>query len=148
MKQVDWQKERERLVRLYSNMEDGELKQIGADRRGLTDTAREVLFAEMSTRGLSLPPDSLWIEPPADNANSPKPVVLREYLDLQEATLAKSLLDSAGIENYLLDSNVVRLSWFYSNLVGGIKILVRAEDAETANTILDEDAGKAPGSEP
>ena len=145
MKQVDWQKERERLVRLYSTMEDGELKQIAADARGLTDTAREVLFAEMSMRGLSLPPDSLWIEPPADSTNSPKPVVLREYLDLQEATLAKSLLDSAGIENYLLDSNVVRLSWFYSNLVGGIKILVRAEDAESANTILDEGAREAPG---
>jgi hypothetical protein len=35
------------------------------------------------------------------------------------------------------DENLVRLDWFYSNLVGGIKLMVREEDAETARAVLE-----------
>ena len=48
---------------------------------------------------------------------------------MPERVLAKSMLDSAGIESFLGDENLVRLDWFYSNLVGGIKLMVREEDA-------------------
>ncbi len=48
-----------------------------------------------------------------------------------------SMLDSAGIESFLGDENLVRLDWFYSNLVGGIKLMVREEDAETATAVLE-----------
>src|SRR6266852_6116195 len=54
-----------------------------------------------------------------------------------EALPAKSMLDSAGIESFLGDENLVRLDWFYSNLVGGIKLMVREEDAETASAVLE-----------
>jgi hypothetical protein len=52
--------------------------------------------------------------------------------------IAKSMLDSAGIESFLGDENLVRLDWFYSNLVGGIKLMVREEDADTARKLLEE----------
>jgi len=55
--------------------------------------------------------------------------VIRRYQHLPEALLSKSILDSSGIESILVDENLVRIDWFYSNLVGGIKLLVRGEDA-------------------
>ena len=33
---------------------------------------------------------------------------------------------------------MIRMDWFYSNLLGGIKLKVRAEDAEAANEILSQ----------
>ena len=39
---------------------------------------------------------------------------------------------SAGIECYLQDESVVRLDWFWSNAMGGIKLIVREKDAAEA----------------
>ncbi len=64
--------------------------------------------------------------------------MIARFGGVPEALLAKSMLDSAGIESFLGDENLVRLDWFYSNLVGGIKLMVREEDAETARTLLKE----------
>jgi hypothetical protein len=52
--------------------------------------------------------------------------------------LAKGSLESAGIECFLADENLVRLDWFISNFIGGIKLRVRPEDAENARKLLDE----------
>ena len=114
-------------------MEDAELDKIGANPDSLTDVARQVLGAEMSRRGMHLPEKApARVEPPS-------PVMIRRYRDLPEASIAKSVLDSAGIQNFLVDDNMVRLDWFCSNLAGGIKILVREEDAEEANKLLAQD---------
>src|SRR5260370_22426447 len=74
--------------------------------------------------------------PGVEKPEPPKPVMIRRFRDLPEAEIAKSILDSAGIESFLGEENIVRLDWFYSNLVGGIKLLVRAEDAEAASRLL------------
>ncbi len=63
-------------------------------------------------------------------------VGLRQFLDLPEAPLAKSRLESAGIECFLMDDNMVRINW--PNLVGGAKLLVNEEDVDAATAILDE----------
>jgi hypothetical protein len=60
------------------------------------------------------------------------------YRDSGEAMIAKSMLDSAGIECFLGDENLVRIDWFYSNLIGGIKLMVREEDADTARKLLEQ----------
>ena len=52
--------------------------------------------------------------------------------------MAKGSLESAGIEAYLVDDNMIRMDWFYSNLLGGIKLKVRTEDVEAANEILSQ----------
>ena len=62
--------------------------------------------------------------------------MIARYQDLPEALLSKSILESADIEGFLADENLVRIDWFYSNLVGGIKLFVRAQDAETARKLL------------
>jgi putative signal transducing protein len=65
-------------------------------------------------------------------------VTVRQFRDLPEALLAKGSLESAGIECFLADENLVRLDWFISNFIGGIKLNVRAQDAGNAQKLLDE----------
>jgi len=64
--------------------------------------------------------------------------MIARYWDTPKALLAKSMLDSAGIESFLIDENLVRMAWPSSNLVDGIKLTVRAQDAETARKLLEE----------
>ena len=48
-------------------------------------------------------------------------VILRRYRDLPEAVTAKSILDSERIDCFLSDENLVRMDWFWSGLLGGVK---------------------------
>jgi len=85
--------------------------------------------------------------PPRSPTPSPAPdgelelrnlVTIRKFRDLPEALLAKGSLESAGIEAVLTDDNIVRLDWFWSNLMGGITLNVDPQDVEVANSILDQ----------
>jgi hypothetical protein len=67
-------------------------------------------------------------------------VMVKRFRDLPEAFVAKSILDSAEIDSFLADENVVRIDWLYSNLVGGAKLMVRPEDLDEATKLLDESA--------
>ena len=63
---------------------------------------------------------------------------IRRFRDLPEALLAKGSLEASGIECFLTDDNMVRMDWFISNRLGGVKLAVNQEDVEAANAILDE----------
>src|ERR1035441_5298426 len=52
------------------------------------------------------------------------------------AELPDAALDSAEIECFLVDDNMARIEW--SNLVGGIKLCVKQEDAEAALDMLEQ----------
>ncbi len=135
MTNEDPEQQRERLASLYFDMEDAELLKLDEDPTALTRVAQEALLAEMSRRGLvSLPGQSS----DTDELESQKLVTLRQFRDLPEALLAKGALESAGIESFLADDNMVRMDWFISNLIGGIKIKVKPEDLEAAQEILDQ----------
>jgi len=67
---------------------------------------------------------------------------------LPEALLAKSVLDSAGIECFLGDDNLIRMDWLWSNLLGGIKLRVRQEDALEASRLLEGDAPQSESDKP
>src|SRR5258708_37721364 len=64
-------------------------------------------------------------------------VTIKSCGSLQDALFARGRLDSAEIESFLLNENIVRLDWFLVNAVGGIKLQVEAEDVETALALLD-----------
>lgn len=127
-----------RLSQLYSQMSDGELEKIAADPASLTDVARDALVHEMQRRALKVELRAL----PDEAGDSPVElrhlITLRKFRDLPEALLAKGSLESAGIESFLADDNMVRMDWFISNLLGGIKLLVKPEDVESAAEILDQ----------
>lgn len=124
--------ERQRLIDLYSRMTDGELQLIAADSSSLTDVAQQVLNAEVARRDLTL------AEVPASEIEVLDLVTIRQFRDLPEALLARGVLDSAEIESFLADENIVRMDWFISNLVGGVKLKVRREDFESANLVLEQ----------
>lgn len=122
-----------RLADLYSAMADAELEKIAKYPDSLTDAARQALSAELQRRDLHVEPS-----PPTgyDEAEYRNLVTIRQFRDLPEALLAKGSLESAGIECQLVDDNMVRLDWFISNLLGGVKLGVRPEDVDAANEIL------------
>jgi hypothetical protein len=158
MAKIDPEAERKRLVEFYSQQMDGELEQVAGQAYELTDLARESLRAEMAHRGLS----AAFVEhapvapdPPARPGDPPPELpraaplqggelelqemaTIRKFRDLPEALFAKGSLESAGIECAMLDDNMVRLDWFISNLLGGVKLQVRAEDASIAEEILSQ----------
>jgi hypothetical protein len=132
----DREKERQRLAKLYADMADGELEKLAAEAAALGHEAREALKSELARRRLEITlanPDS---QETTSGEKSPQVVTLRRYMNLQEALLAKSVLDSAGIECFLADQNVIRLDWFLSNALGGIRLLVKQEDAGAAENLL------------
>jgi len=65
-------------------------------------------------------------------------VVIASYGEPIEANLAKLKLEAEGIEAVLHDENTVAMQPFYSNLAGGVKLLVRKNRAEKACEILGE----------
>jgi len=57
----------------------------------------------------------------------------RQFRDLPEALLAKGRPESAGNRMFSGGTKIlVRLDWFISNFIGGIKLKVRAPDAADA----------------
>jgi Putative prokaryotic signal transducing protein len=139
MTQIDPEKEHQRLAARYAAMQDDELEKVALDFPSLTDVAKSALHSEMSRRHLT-PPAEIAANHANEIAQSEarKPVMIRRYRDLPEASIAKSVVESAGIDCILADDNLVRLDWFYSNLVGGIKLLVPEKDADAAVQLLDE----------
>jgi hypothetical protein len=139
MVQIDEQKERRRLAELYASLGEGELEAIAGEADSLTGLAREALRSEMLSRGMPAPQAE---RKDSDTSGSerelPGPILVGRYRDSGEAMIAKSMLDSAGIECFLGDENIVRIDWLYSNLIGGIKLMVRQEDAEAARSLLKE----------
>jgi len=67
-----------------------------------------------------------------------KPVVLRSYRDITQAMVDRTTLESAGIKWFLYDDNLIRLDWFVSNAVGGVKLVVSRNEAAEALKILDD----------
>lgn len=155
--------ERRRLEEFYSGQMDGELEKVAGQAYDLTEIARETLRAELAKRGLA--PEFIEQAPivlketgkpkagdPPLPRKSAEEVLLpldgemelrrmttiRQFRDLPEALFAKGSLVSAGIPCVLLDDNMVRLDWFISNLLGGVKLQVNQEDISVAEEILSQ----------
>lgn len=64
--------------------------------------------------------------------------LLRTFSKPFEAELAKSYLASFGIEAELFDQHTISINWLYSDLLGGIKLMVKEEDLETAARLLSQ----------
>jgi hypothetical protein len=163
MPKIDPEQEKRRVSEFYSQQMDGELEKVASQAYELTDVAREALRAELAKRGLT----PMFVEQapvPMKKEAGPQPgdplpepsdepelvesgegevelrelVTIRQFRDLPEALLAKGSLESAGIDTVLLDDNLVRIDWFWSNLIGGVKLQVAPDDAESANEILNQ----------
>jgi hypothetical protein len=125
--------ESERLRVYYAGLPEEELLHVGSQYDSLTESAQVAVRAEFDRRGL-----------PAPEAAEPELrefqnfVTIRQYRDLTEAMVAKSVLDSAGIAAVLRDENIIRIHWAWSNAIGGIRLQIRQEDAEAAEEVLSQ----------
>ncbi len=135
MSTIDPEKKRQQLTEHYASLTDGELEKLAKEAPELTEVAREALRGEIIRRGLAVALEKAAPEVPGPEWR--RPVTLRRFRDLPEAQLAKSILDTASIPCFLADENTVRLDWFYSNAIGGIKLWVNEEDAQAAAALLD-----------
>ena len=133
---IDDRRERQRLAANYAGMADGELQRLARNAESLTELAWDVLEDEMDRRHLEYSDDAA--PEPRQEMEVRELVTVRQFRDLPEALLAKGSLESSGIECFLADDNLVRLDWFISNFIGGIKLNVRAADAANAQKLLDE----------
>ncbi len=131
----DEAKERLRLADTYAAMTEGELLKLASSPESLTDMAWEALEDELDRRHLE---PSVELEEPPEKVDFRTLVTIRQFRDLPEALLAKGSLESAGIPCFLRDDNMVRLDWFISNFVGGVKLCVNPADAENAQRLLEE----------
>lgn len=138
---TDHETERSRLKRIYSEMSDAGVGEFALDAGSLTEVAREVLRAEMETRGmqseLALLANASETKAAAKKISGPL-VMVKRFRDMPEAQVAESILDSAGIDCFLADENTIRMDWLWSNLLGGFKLMVRPEDYEEAVKLIEE----------
>lgn len=66
-------------------------------------------------------------------------LIAASYTFPHEAQLAKSSLEAAGISAQLADEHTINMQWLYSNALGGVKVLVAAENLEQAQELLATD---------
>jgi hypothetical protein len=129
------QDEKQRLVKLYDELTDARLQEIADEAPGLTEAARSALADVIARRGLGIRlADSI----PFDEVEWQELVTIRRFRDLPEALVAKGALEAAGIESSLADENMVRMQWFISTGIGGIRLQVRKEDVDEALSVLGE----------
>lgn len=63
-------------------------------------------------------------------------VIVATFSQPVDAYIARSRLESDGIECRVEDDHIVSIQWFYSNAVGGVKLLASEADAQRAKDIL------------
>jgi hypothetical protein len=125
----------ENLAAQYAQMSETELMELARSYEGLLEIAQVALRAEFARRGLEPP----LVEEP-EEWEFRRLVTVRRYRDLAEAYVGRSLLESASIPAWIADENLVRMDWFYSNLVGGMRLQVDERDEAVAREILEERA--------
>jgi hypothetical protein len=122
------------FVARYAQMSEPDLFAIARDYDSLTELAQAALRDEFARRHLEPP----LLDDEADFASNQPLTTIRQYRDLSEAIVARSMLEAAGIEVFLQDENLVRLDWQVSNFIGGIRLQVPADAIATATELLDQ----------
>jgi hypothetical protein len=136
MTEFDPEEKRRQAAQVYAGMTEGELVKLAEEASSLTDIGKEALKIELKRRGMEIQlSESLVTGSDVELDNF---VTLRQFRDIPEALLAKGALESAGIECYLGDENTIRMDWLWSNALGGVKLWVKKEDADSATQLLDQ----------
>jgi len=67
-------------------------------------------------------------------------VTVATFYNEPEFLLARARLESADIECFAADENMLRIAGWHSHILGGIKLRVRESDAQDAVAILRQTA--------
>lgn len=66
-------------------------------------------------------------------------LVVGVFEDELDASLARMALQNEGIESFIADANTINTYSLYSNLLGGVKLMVRSSDFEQAKELLEKE---------
>lgn len=89
-------------------------------------------------------PDEESVNKQADSSKAPDRIDENDVVNVaafqyvQEAELARMMLEEQGIQAELADDGVVGGFSLWSNAVGGVKVIVRRKDADRAARFLEE----------
>jgi hypothetical protein len=75
-----------------------------------------------------------------ETAEYPPFVPVAAFTSVHEAQLARSVLDAAGIPAVLENEHVISMNWTYSNAVGGVRVVVPADQLDEARALLTTEA--------
>jgi hypothetical protein len=120
--------------RLYSSMSDAGLRSL--IREELTDTARECYDEELARRGLKLEPAGSEDSTPTGSQEDEELVPIETFTFPDDAKLARALLESANIPNYLENEHTLAANWMWTNALGGLRLMVPARFLEDALEVL------------
>ena len=115
-------------------MSDAELRSL--IREELTDIARECYDEELARRGLKSEPAAGESSTPAGNEEDEELVLAGTFTFPDDAKLARALLQSANIPNYLENEHTLAANWMWTNALGGLRLLVPARFLEDAREVL------------
>lgn len=65
-------------------------------------------------------------------------IPIRSYQNSVDAHLAKTFLENQGLIATLQDEHLVNMNWLYSDVLGGVKLIVPASQADRARQLLAE----------
>ena len=63
-------------------------------------------------------------------------IEVASFTDYIEANIAKTKLESEGIQCFIFNDIIVTLDWFYSNLYGGVRLMVSETEQKMAQAAL------------
>ena len=66
-------------------------------------------------------------------------VVIATYNHPAEAHIAKTKLESEGVEAFVLDEHMASINWHYTLAIGGVRLQVSREDEKRAREILNQE---------
>lgn len=69
-------------------------------------------------------------------AHPEQPVVVATFTGMDEAAIARGVLEQEGITAFLANEHLVTIAWQLSQATGGIRLSVAASDAQRARKIL------------
>jgi hypothetical protein len=96
---------RQELAKRYAGMTDLQLERLAKVAYSLRESAKGALLAEILSRTL----DVALVEVVPEGPDDVHLIVVRQFLDIPSALLAKSVVDSAEIGCFLADANPVRI---------------------------------------
>jgi hypothetical protein len=122
------------LADKYAQMSEEELLELGKSYDTLTSQAQELLRSEFARRKLDPPILESTDEPRPEGGH--ELITVRRYRQTADAIVAQSLLTSAGIETFVRDESLLTTGLRMTDMLGGIRLQVRAVDGIAAEEIL------------
>jgi len=119
----------------YESLSDEAL--LEEHRNELVEPARKCLDAELARRGLTAQAQAAEAaeeQPSADPGD--QMVAAAVYSNMEEADLARALLESAGIECFLGNEHTAGFTFTLPNDISGLPLLVSANNLDQAREIL------------